>query len=561
MRKNVLALSIATMIGGLGFAGSASALVITGTGAAPSGLVLGATNATTFNYSVGGTGHQLITPYFNAQNGNGTVFHVVNTDTVNGKAVKVRFRGASNSDDILDFYVLLSPSDTWTGVVTAGSNGFASITTADNSCTYPRIAPGTAQPFVPNRLNQSWTTAVQANNTREGYVEMFVAADIPSAAVYNATNVGTGTVRSNLYTAIKHVSGVAPCTLSALDGALLTDKTNEAQAAGFGFATPTGRVAGSWYIINVPQTTTFSGDMTALVAVDGTGVQARGNYVVFPQIDGAVANAENYTADPLLSGSSQSGRAKSAAGVLTVPQATAVIPAAQYDLPDLSTPYVVNAGIAAYPNGAIPVSGPANPRNAAANLTAQLAVSGITNQYATDASISAKTDWVFSMPTRRYHVAYDYAATGSTLKTVYSLVPATGNQYFHDGNVTVDTGNAQLCVNLAGGSQSFFDREENGNSSGAVFSPGSVSNTRFCGETSVLSFLDAGNSALSASVARQTVTTGVFTNGYSVLNTTNATTGLGLPIIGSAFIKLTNPAATPGVSGNYGITWSHINAR
>lgn len=545
MRKNVLALSIATMIGGLGFAGVASANVIQGT-ATPTGTTLGLSNATTFSYSVGGTGHQLIIPYFSAQNGNGTIFHVVNTDTVNGKAVKVRFRGASNSDDILDFYVLLSPSDVWTGVVTAGANGYASITTADNSCTYPRIAPGTSQPFVPNRLNPAWSDAVKASNTREGYVEMFVAADIPSAAVYSATNVGAGAVRSNLYTAIKHVNGVAPCTLSALDGALLTDKATEAIAAGFGFATPTGGVAGSWYIINVAQTTTFSGDAVALQATNG-GVNARGNYVVFPQVADAVANAEIFTADPLLSGANNAGRTKTFGGVLGTLLATPVIPAAMYDLPDLSTPYL-----------SVPAS-VANARTAAANLTAQLAVGSITNQYATDASISAKTDWVFSFPTRRYSVAYDYAASGSTARTVYSQVPnGAVNQYFHDGNVVADTAAAQLCVNLAGGAQSFFDREETGNTTGAVFSPGSVANTRFCGETSVLSFGDAGNSALSAAVARQTVTNGLFTNGYSVLNTTNTSTGLGLPIIGSAFLKLTNPSAQPGVSGTYGITWSHI---
>src|SRR5256885_2948050 len=87
MKKNVLALSIATMIGGLGFAGAASA-------------------ALTVNES--GTGHILVVPYYTAQNGNATVFHLTNTDLVNGKAVKVRFRGASNSDDVLDFQVFLS---------------------------------------------------------------------------------------------------------------------------------------------------------------------------------------------------------------------------------------------------------------------------------------------------------------------------------------------------------------------------------------------------------------------------------------------------------------------
>jgi hypothetical protein len=551
MRKNVLALSIATMIGGLGFAGLASANVIIGTrpsaSATPANNLLRTANATQFTLSPGGIGHQLITPYFNAQNGNGTVLHVVNTDTVNGKALKVRFRGASNSDDILDFYVLMSPTDVWTGIITQGSSGNATLTSADKSCTYPALS-ASGQPFVDNRLNQAWDASTRQNNTREGYVEMFVAADIPSNLVYTAT----ANANSALYTAIKHVGNpaAAPCTLSALNAAFLTDKLNEAEAATVGFDTPTGQVAGSWYIINVPQSTTFSGDMTALRATNGVGgPNARGNYVVFPQTADPVTSTglpETFTADPLLSGGSNAFRTKTAGGVTTTVQPTPLIAAAMYDFPDLSTPYL-----------GVPAS-VANARASAASLTAQLAALSVSNQYATDPSISAKTDWTFSFPTRRYSVAYDYSATGATLKTVYSLVPAAGNQYFHDSNIVAETGAAQLCINLGSSALALYDREETGNTTGAVFSPGSIANTRFCGETSVLAFGDAGRSSLGASVARSTVTNGVFTNGWAFLNTTGVN-GLGLPLIGSAFLKLTNPAATPGVSGNYGITWSHIN--
>jgi ABC-type glycerol-3-phosphate transport system substrate-binding protein len=127
MKKNVLALSIAAMIGGLGFAGAASADVIVGTGPSPTQLT--ATNATALTFARDGIGHNLLVPYFNAQNGNMSVIHVVNTDTTNGKAVKVRFRGASNSDDILDFQVFLSPGDVWTAAVTA-NGGVAQLSTA-----------------------------------------------------------------------------------------------------------------------------------------------------------------------------------------------------------------------------------------------------------------------------------------------------------------------------------------------------------------------------------------------------------------------------------------------
>ncbi|MBK6745034.1 hypothetical protein [Ottowia sp.] len=39
-----------------------------------------------------GTGHMLIGPYFTTQGNMGSLFNITNTDTVNGKVVKVRFR-------------------------------------------------------------------------------------------------------------------------------------------------------------------------------------------------------------------------------------------------------------------------------------------------------------------------------------------------------------------------------------------------------------------------------------------------------------------------------------
>lgn len=84
-----------------------------------------------------------------------------------------------------------------------------------------------------------------------------------------------------------------------------------------------------------------------------------------------------------------------------------------------------------------------------------------------------------------------------------------------------------------------------------MFSPGQVTVTRFCGETSVLSF---GASVLGAQVATQS-TTSAYVNGWGTVNTANG--GVGLPILGSAFIKAVNGAATPGVSGTYGISFSH----
>lgn len=557
MRKNVLALSIAAMIGGLGFAGAASAGVIVGTGASPTAAVLGATNATSFAVSQGGVGHQLIVPYFTTQAGNMSVVHIVNTDTANGKALKVRFRGASNSDDIMDLQVLLSPGDVWTASVAQGSDGISTLTTYDNTCTYPKLSKGVAQPFVTSRLNPNLTAAQIAENTREGYVEIFNMADIPNAKVYGATT----NANSALFTTIKHVATTETpaCDSAVLDATLLTNYTTEATAAAAGFATPTGGLLGDWYIINTGNTTVFSGSDTALTA------NGRGRFVFHPQLANGVTNPEFFTADPALASAAKAVTVKTSVGGGTATTA-AVISAAFYDLPDLSTPYLANGGYA----GAAAFDGNGSPSNLvaarqqAAKLTGQLAVSSITNEYARDPSIAAQTDWVFSMPTRRYSVALDYSTTTNGVSTptpVYSYVGAnadggdatpatTAAQYFSKDNTKVVSG--QICVNADG--QSFWSREESVASASAVFSPSQLTTYRFCGETSVLSF--STTSPLGANLARQTTTAG-YTNGWGVVTTSNTTGGaaLGLPILGSSFIKLSNTAVTPNV--NYGLTLPH----
>ncbi len=536
MKKNVLALSIAAMIGGLGFAGAASADVVRAAAGNAGNLTV--SNATSLSFAEGGVGHALLVPYFNAQNGNMTVLHVVNTDTSRGKAVKVRFRGALNSDDVFDFQVFMSPGDVWTAAVTAGADGVAQLTTTDNTCTLPKLTKGQAEKFVTARLNPGIAAADKANNTREGYVEIFNMADIPPTKTNGGTNA--------LFTAIKHVNGVAPCTQATLD-ATSVNLTTPTDVANAGFDTPSTGLVGDWYIINVAQTTTFSGGATA-VRAEANGASAVGNFVHFPQLATAAPTPDLFTADPLFR-TTFVRNAGNAAPTDTAGVTLPIIAAANYDLPDMSTPYVTAATV------------DTAPLTQARLLTDALSVTSIANQYANDSAISAKTDWVFSMPTRRYNVAANYVAANSSPVDrlnfrLFSDLDANGsvaNERFNPSNTTVPTTGGAICVTATG--QAFYDREEGSVSTGAVFSPNQLTQTTFCGETSVLSFADAGNSVLGASVARQNLTAGSFQNGWSRVDVSNSNRGL--PILGSSFIKLSNSAATAGTSGTYGITWPH----
>jgi len=521
MRKNLLAVSIAAMIGGLGLAGGAHA------GAFPGVAV--ATNATSLEFNGDGVGHSLLFPYFTVQNGQSTLITLVNHDEANAKALKVRFRGASNSDDVFDFTLFLSPGDVWTGNVSQAESGRAYLRTGDASCTLPASVrtngdAGTA--FLTDRLG-----GAGAAGTREGYIEVFNMADVPTG--------------SAMYTAVKHVNGVAPCTAATFSPlATYANINTVAGVEGYGFRAPTTGLSGTWTIIDVPNATSFGGNATAVEArwdhdVDPTtpNVAGTGRLTVFSQTAAPVdqALAESATSDPLLRG------------------AAPIVQPAQFDLPDMSTPYLTNA---AY--GAATVA--ERPLAQASSLTGALAVKTVQNEFYTNDIINGATDWVFSMPTRRYNVALNYAGPNTRVFSNFQGGTVGGTNYFTAANTNV-TG-SQICV--TGIDVKYFNREEGSPTvtDEFVVSPGTPGEPlSFCGEASVLSFNDAGgNSVLSAEIARKDIDFGAYNEGWAKLSTPGlgvAPANVGLPILGASFSKYVNPNAAPGVAGNYGVAFPH----
>ena len=520
MRKNLLALSIAAMIGGVSGMANAAVFLSNATvngDVAANNLAPAATPASALNPTVTGVGHILTIPYFSTQGGNATLLNITNTDIVNGKAVKLRFRGAANSDDIFDITIFLSPGDVWSAAVSA-SGDLSALSTNDTSCTLPSAADIKAQGglFKTGRVNPTNSAA----ETREGYVEILNTADIPAG--------------SALFTAIKHVNGKAPCTASVMDAQYADLKAKDAvnNPRTRGYSWPTGKLYANWIIVNTADKASFSGEATAIRAQNGNN-NASGNLVWFPQTADAPSyatslngNAAGFTADPLLQSASFAGEV------------------ANYDFPDLSTPYTSNL--------AASVAGTATQ---ATNLAAALATTSVVNDYLVGGGASFTTDWVFSMPTRRYAVAVDYAGKKLVFNKASAADPATLPPtpastgvvaHFTEGNTSLNTSTLQACV-TPGGTMKGYNREENTQTT-FVISPDT--SLKLCGETSVLTF--GTQKVLKAAIASRLVDA-KYAEGWMNISTAGAT-GAGLPVIGFAATKAAGDT-------NLGGTWTHRTSK
>ncbi len=578
MKKNVLALSITAAL--IGLTGGAQAMTNTG-GATATGLALNGD----------GIGHMLLVPYFSAQENNATLINLTNTDMVNGKAVKIRFRGAANSDDLFDFQVFLSPGDVFAAKVSRGADGIAVLTvdTPDTSCTKPAKAVLSGGKFGTLRLDSTMTDAQKANGTREGYVEIFNMGDIPKALGGTGNNAAVGGGTANtladdttasagidttagasvnpLYTAIKHVSKVAPCTgaaWTALDTNNLTYSATVSDAntpRSRGLVPPTTGLMANWTIVNIANAAAWSGEA---VAIQGTG-GAAGNVVYWPQTGvsvGAAGAADIFTADPLLR--STNVYKWNTTTALYEPVIVPAVNALYVDLPDMSTPYVSAT----------------TPLTQAKILTASIAATSAINEFLTNTSIVASTDWVFSMPTRRYSTAFNYGATiaasddgrrftelngtsGTQTAVAGTLVTNFATTYFDRTNTLVaqsaaTNGNGrQICVSKSTMTTTVTDREESATPTAVVISPAPVSAALvFCGEAAVLSInnggiLATGTSSLKASVAVQDLDV-TYRDGWMTIATPAAGVNNGLPVVGAAFSRAFANATT-----SFGATYKH----
>ena len=583
MKKSVMAVGVAALLG------MSSAHAIHAFEDAATFLARADKAPSMGTVQAGGVGHVLFTPYYSTVNGNATLISLVNTDDKMGKAVKVRFRGAANSDDVLDFTVLLSPGDVWTASIQPSLTGNARIISPDSSCVLPSQIGEDGVDFRTYRLDPKLTEAARALHTREGYIEFLNMADISpwkgrASGAGAADNVPN--TKTSIFTNIKHVNNVAPCNADV--ASWLVSAESVANPENLGILPPTGKLFGNWAVFNNNNITSYGGGHYASEAGSGTTNAAR--LIFSPQSDAAAGVVES--ADPLLNtdalwGASQNF--KGAAVTNGAPVGTAIIPALWLDLPDLSTPYTEADTVSATAF---------SPKKRAFDLSKALSATSVMNEFVAtpdSASVPFHTDWVFSQPTRRYQVAMAYSQEGSGERNIpVNAQPAAGygvNYFFGTvtGTTNAITGNMTLGTRSIGGvSTGDFlctkseikgsNREEASFSATGHFSPAPVVGaTFFCGETATLSFNSETSKVLNAALANQQVSVRVGSGGSSTVQAgwatlkltpaTATTTGgtavtpaneaKGLPVIGYSATSFTNGAT----NGNFGDAIEHRYTR
>lgn len=85
-----------------------------------------------------GLGDVALVPYYTTAGDFVTGVHIINT-SAQTQVVKLRLRRATDSMDAMDFNLIMSPYDEWTGFITGEENGDITWNTADTTCTAPII--------------------------------------------------------------------------------------------------------------------------------------------------------------------------------------------------------------------------------------------------------------------------------------------------------------------------------------------------------------------------------------------------------------------------------------
>jgi hypothetical protein len=168
--------------------------------------------AAAVNLADDGLGEVALFQYYTAREGWQTFIRLVNTsdDMV---PVKVRFRRATDSEDVLDFVVALSPRDMWVGWTdrNVDGQGTPGVITFDTSCLSPTPVPGNPSGWVSTPGTTRKYVTFKTAGAEEGHIEVISLGR--TGPLLNT--IGTGLYADTLH---RVQTQVAPNgTVSAID--------------------------------------------------------------------------------------------------------------------------------------------------------------------------------------------------------------------------------------------------------------------------------------------------------------------------------------------------------
>ncbi|MCB1728841.1 MAG: hypothetical protein KDI21_00035 [Halieaceae bacterium] len=344
--------------------------------AAVSAGYAGVANAQT-TQSIGQLGDLGIIPYYTVQGNWVTGVHIINSSDLT-QVVKLRLRRGSDSADALDFNLIMSPKDEWTGFID-DSSGDIVFATDDNTCTAPIREDGRfPMPFI------------FREGAEEGYIEvigMGSAAD-NTAIAYAAKHVDgvprdCGAVASNFF-----ANGVASTTKGIVDNANSVQAVDNVAAYASVVADPddcvpaaTGANTGLPGVCNVPYTDAENGLKVSYFFRDATAGTEMGNNAV---------HIADFSADPWMSNQETGLFSGDVFG---------------FDFPDLDGGPWVGLDFGTTLRGTYN-----NLRDGAV-----LGVSSVLNDWSVASARNVSTDWVVTLPGQYTMIDYITWASGAGL--------------------------------------------------------------------------------------------------------------------------------------------------
>ncbi len=530
-------------------------------------------------------GQAMIFPYYTVRGGKESIINIFNTSDRTVTA-KVRFHESHNSRDVLDFQLVLSPFDKWSGTISAAADGGALFKTRDNTCTVPQI-PSTGVPLNASAYNSASYADADADQSndrlQEGYVEVIAMGDAEPAnqgfsgptgagAAYVAGNVGNVAYNST------HVNGV-PRSCDNVDTAFTVNTGNNA-LGGQGAATSgTGAFTAANAAIFPLNVAGGNGSPMAAAEFDGMGVASTSTATVAAADRNPLRGALT-----IVDGANGVGFGTAAVAIANFANAglTLGVNAAGNNTANLITaqrlPYFLEPTLASRDDiwtvTGLPV------------VEAAMTAGTVINEWANNPINGANTDWVIQFPTKSYHVDIPYVDNATAAGCSDSNIQAATNKWRGNGWTGPVTG---ACLQSAGATSvpatevlhiapfatrftatgspieiqpNLIDKEERQATAvtGVSFSPAQPTNstTSIPWESNVVTFSGLGGKSVLASsspelILNPTVTIpGSDTNGQALLTFGSVLVPTPLPVIG--FVA---KERDQGGSSNYGQIMQH----